>query len=105
MREQWEQVEVRLNTKIAAIKRIENGITIKHKDSGPESFDHVVIATHADQALALLEDPDQEEEEALGAWKYASSRTLLHTDSSVLPHYKECGVHGISNGLKTCAHH
>ena len=85
MREQWEQVEVRLNTKIAVIKRMENGITVKHKDSGPESFDHVVIATHADQALALLEDPDQEEEEALGAWKYASSRTLLHTDSSVLP--------------------
>ena len=47
--------------------------------------DHVVIATHPDQALELLTDPTAEESRLLGAFEYLSSSTLLHTDSSLLP--------------------
>jgi uncharacterized protein len=50
-----------------------------------ETFDHVVIATHADEALALLEDADAEERAALGAFRYSANRAVLHADDALLP--------------------
>jgi predicted NAD/FAD-binding protein len=52
--------------------------------AAPERYDAVVIATHADEALGLLEDPSDEERGALGAWGYSKNRTVLHTDATVL---------------------
>ncbi len=48
-------------------------------------FDHVVIAAHSDQALALLEDPSSEEREVLGAIGYQENEAVLHTDARLLP--------------------
>ena len=48
-------------------------------------FDHVVIATHADQALRLLADPDSQESETLGAFKYQTNHTVLHRDRRWMP--------------------
>ena len=50
-----------------------------------ERFDRAVVATHADQALALLEDPSPAEREILGAFGYTPNEAVLHTDSSLLP--------------------
>src|SRR5580692_8093237 len=51
----------------------------------PERFDAVVIATHSDQALALLADPSERERELLGAIPYQQNEVVLHTDRSLLP--------------------
>lgn len=48
-------------------------------------FDHVVIATHSDQALSMLADPSPREKEVLGAIHYQENEAVLHTDSSLLP--------------------
>lgn len=53
--------------------------------SGTHTFDCVVIATHADQALALLHDPSDAEREALSRFRYSRNRAVLHTDASTLP--------------------
>ena len=53
--------------------------------AGPASFDHVVIATHSDQALELLGDPSSEERRVLGAMRYQANRATLHTDTALLP--------------------
>lgn len=53
--------------------------------SGTHTFDCVVIATHADQALALLHDPSDAEREALSRFRYSWNHTVLHTDESTLP--------------------
>ena len=45
----------------------------------------MVIATHSDQALALLGDPSERERELLGAIPYQSNEAVLHTDRSLLP--------------------
>lgn len=47
-------------------------------------FDQLVLACHADQALALLEDPSPEEAEALGAWRYQANRAVVHIDASLV---------------------
>lgn len=50
-----------------------------------ECFDHVVVAGHSDQALALLAEPSALEREVLGAVAYRSNRATLHTDARLLP--------------------
>ena len=53
--------------------------------------DRVVLATHADQALALLADPTPAEREVLGAFAYSRNETWLHTDASLLPAHPRRG--------------
>jgi predicted NAD/FAD-binding protein len=48
-------------------------------------FDHIVIASHADEALRMLTDADENEKDILTAFKYNDSRVLLHSDPSLMP--------------------
>jgi predicted NAD/FAD-binding protein len=70
---------------VRAVRRTAGGVTLRTDDGADSSFDRVVIATHADDALALLEDPSEAERRALGGFAYTTSDTVLHTDSSFLP--------------------
>ncbi len=84
MQAQWQQVDVEVGAQIAGVRRSEAGVRIGLAD-GSRTFDHVVMATHADQALPLLEDPSRDEKALLGCWRYTASRTLLHTDARRMP--------------------
>jgi predicted NAD/FAD-binding protein len=76
---------VRLSTPVRAISRAEDHVEIAPAHGEPERFDHVVIATHSDQALALLADPTATERELLGAFPYQANDAVLHTDRGMLP--------------------
>lgn len=74
----------RLNTPVRAIERDAQGVMLS-TDHGAQRFDQVVLATHSDQALALLRQPSADEARLLGAIRYQPNRAVLHTDASVLP--------------------
>ena len=74
----------RLNTPVRLIERDADGVRII-TDGHAERFDEVVIATHTDQALAMLREPSANESQLLGAIRYQANRAVLHTDASVLP--------------------
>ncbi len=74
----------RLNTPVRLIERDAAGVRIV-TDHGAERFDQLVLATHSDQALALLREPSALERELLGAIRYQPNRAVLHTDVSVMP--------------------
>ncbi len=76
--------DARLSTPVRRILRDEAGVQVQ-TDAGSERFDHVVLAAHSDQALALLDRPSAAEEAVLGAIRYQPNRAILHTDTSVLP--------------------
>ncbi|MEO5694909.1 MAG: FAD-dependent oxidoreductase [Usitatibacter sp.] len=76
--------DVRLNTAVRRIRRDLEGVDVI-TDGGAERFDQVVLATHTDQSLAMLEDAGSEEREVLKAIAYQPNRALLHTDESLLP--------------------
>jgi predicted NAD/FAD-binding protein len=63
-------------------------VEVKPADAPTEKYDHVVIATHSDQALALLEDPTPAEKNILGAIAYQENTAVLHCDESLLPSKK-----------------
>ena len=74
----------RLRSRVMAIERDAAGVRVC-TDGRSERFDKLVLATHSDQALALLREPTQAEQETLGAIRYQANRAVLHTDASVLP--------------------
>ena len=79
---------VRLNSPVNAVRRKNGHVEVAVQGAGPERFDAVVIAAHSDQALELLSDPSESENNILGQIRYQENRTLLHTDSSILPSRK-----------------
>ena len=60
-------------------------VFISAGEASEERFDHVVIAAHADQALAMLSDPTPEESRILGVFKYSRNEAVLHRDASLMP--------------------
>lgn len=79
------QFETRLRTPVAAIRRNQSGVTIRAVNGDEQSFDDVVIATHADQALAILSDATPEERRLLSCFRYSRNRAILHRDESLMP--------------------
>lgn len=81
---------LRCNCPVTGIHRKATGIEIVDAHGGRESFDHVVIAAHPDQALALLKDPSEDERSALGAFRYRPNRAYVHRDTSLMPRRRSC---------------
>ena len=76
---------LRLHAPVQRIRRHPGAVEIHTRDMGWERYDEAIVATHADQALALIEQPADEEREALAAIPYRRNVAVLHTDGSVLP--------------------
>jgi predicted NAD/FAD-binding protein len=76
---------VRTRTRVTAVSRKPDAVEIDDALGAHHAFDKVVIATHADDALALLTDADEDEQAVLGAFGYSRNVTHLHRDETVLP--------------------
>jgi predicted NAD/FAD-binding protein len=76
---------LRLRTPVHAVTRHPDHVAVRAAGREPERFDEVVIATHSDQALALLTDPSSAEREILGTMPYQVNEAVLHTDVRMLP--------------------
>lgn len=73
-----------LATPVTTVARDRGGVTVVA--AGREHrFDRIIVATHADTALALLAAPTADERRVLGAFRYSSNTTVLHRDPSFLP--------------------
>ena len=75
---------VSIGTPVQGIRRVGGGVTITTRN-GAEHFDACVIATHADEALALLGDADENEKDLLSAFGYIKNRAVLHSDAKLMP--------------------
>jgi predicted NAD/FAD-binding protein len=75
----------RLRTPVRRITRTGNGVLVATDEGGTERFDHVILATHSDQSLALLGDASPAEAATLGAIRYQPNHAVLHTDVAMLP--------------------
>jgi predicted NAD/FAD-binding protein len=62
-----------------------NGVVVTDANGDADIYDHVVLATNADQALGLLSDPTAAERDLLGAFRYSRNSAVLHSDESLMP--------------------
>ena len=76
----------------AVVRRGDGGVEIRDDADTVHRADRVVIATHADEALALLAQPTPDERAVLGAFSYSRNTTQLHHDASVLPRRPRAGA-------------
>lgn len=74
-----------VNFAVSSIERHSDHVLVRSRSGEEVRADHVVIATHADQALECLEVPSEDELKLLSTFEYESNLAILHTDTSVMP--------------------
>jgi uncharacterized protein len=89
---------IRLGCAVTSIERKARGVVVTDCHGGSETYDHVVIAAHSDQALRMLSDADDCERSVLGAIGYSPNTIYLHRDTSLMP--KRRGVWASWNLLR-----
>ena len=76
---------IKLNCGSLKVNRFQDYVEIINQQNQVEKFDYVVIATHADQVLSVIQNPSDMEQKLFSVWKYLNNDTILHTDESLLP--------------------
>lgn len=80
-----EGLTLRLGHRVSGIRRRAGQVEITDANGQLERFSDVVIATHADQALGMLADADEDEAAVLGSFRYTDNLAVLHTDPTLMP--------------------
>lgn len=78
----------RADVTVSAIETEADGVVVRMRDGGVAKFDRVILATHADDSLAMLARPTALQEKLLSPFRYQANETVLHTDSTVMPQRK-----------------
>jgi predicted NAD/FAD-binding protein len=76
---------IHLRRGVRQVRREPTGVSVTDQRGDRAYYDRVILACHADQALALLADADDAERALLGEFKYQPNTALLHTDTAVMP--------------------
>ncbi len=80
--------QVKLGCAVTAIERTPHGVLVHDSQGNTDIYDHVVVASHSDQALAMLSDADERERSILGAISYSPNTVYLHRDVRLMPKRK-----------------
>lgn len=75
----------RIGVGAEAVRRVAGRVEVRFDDGSDGTFDQVVLATHSDVALGLMEDADEGERALLGAFPYSRNRAVLHSDAALMP--------------------
>jgi uncharacterized protein len=76
---------IQFSSPVEEIRRSEDGVQVTVRGRDSERFDQLIMATHSDQALAILADASASEHEILKAIPYQQNEVVLHTDPGMLP--------------------
>lgn len=79
---------LRLGTPVTCVTRKSDGVHVRDANGHEDCFDHVVMASHAPQSLAMLTEPTEQERSILGACTTADNQVYLHCDTRLMPRRK-----------------
>lgn len=77
-------VKVHLDDPVRRVRKTDDGWQVR-TDTAEGRFDQVVLACHADEALALLEGAPRAVSDCLAAFSYQKNIAWLHSDASLMP--------------------
>jgi uncharacterized protein len=78
-------VRLRSGTPVQSVSRATGSVQIKARGCDREAYDQVIFACHADQALAMMQDPSEVEHAALAAIRFQDNDVILHQDAAQMP--------------------
>jgi predicted NAD/FAD-binding protein len=81
---------IRLKSPVARVERTAQGVAVIPQNGEAQTFDKVILASHADQSLRMLGDPTPLERELLSPFRYQANEATLHTDASFMPRTRRC---------------
>jgi predicted NAD/FAD-binding protein len=76
---------IKCDAGVTDVRRTSSGVIVTDSKGGTEQYDHVIMATHANQTLDMLSDPSPGERELLGSFRYSRNLAVLHSDTSFMP--------------------
>lgn len=76
---------IRFRTGVLSVTRCVTHVRVRDVSGAEDAFDHVVFASHADQALRMLHDASAAERAVLGAFTYYGNQVHLHHDAALMP--------------------
>jgi predicted NAD/FAD-binding protein len=82
--------KIRLSCGVRKVIRDTNAVTLILEDGSKESFEQVIFACHADQALKIIDTPTDEEKDVIGAFQYQNNKVVVHSDLNFMPSDKSC---------------
>ncbi|GAA0781452.1 NAD/FAD-binding protein [Roseibium denhamense] len=81
--------KIRLASPVTRIVREGGQVHVTDSSGHVDTFDHVILASHTDQSLAMLGDPSEQEREILSAIRYRPNEVYLHRDEQLMPKRKK----------------
>lgn len=79
---------IRTRCAVVQVRRHPEAVMVTDEDGESRRYDHVVIAAHADETVAMLGDASFDERRLLGAFTYSSNRAVLHRDVRLMPRHR-----------------
>ena len=95
--------EIFKNYKVSKIIRSDENVRLMIGNEYLD-YDHVILASHADQTLSILDDPSDKEKNILSKFSYVKNHAILHSDERLMPKRKRAwsSWNSISDGKETC---
>ena len=95
--------EIFKNYKVSKIIRSDDNVRLMIGNEYLD-YDHVILASHADQTLNILDDPSDQEKNILSKFSYVQNNAILHSDERLMPKRKRAwsSWNSISDGKETC---
>lgn len=82
--------KIRLDTAVDAVLPKENGIYVRDKQGHLESYDHVIFACHADEAMKMIPRDIHDEYKPIQDFRYQNNEIIVHKDKSFMPKEEGC---------------
>lgn len=83
--------KIRLATAASKVTALSDGkINVENDHGQQETYDRVIFACHADEAMEILKNPTPVQKSVIGAFRYQENKVILHGDTSFMPKRKKC---------------
>jgi len=86
---QGQMGEVRLSSPVQSVWREKDGVVVQ-SNGAQQRYDEVILASHADESLSMLQDATADEKEIFSAFQYQQNIAYLHHDERVMPKRRRC---------------
>lgn len=80
---------IRLNCGVDAVKQVGGKWKVHDTQGDTGTYDQVVFACHADEAIKMLSDPTEQHRDIIGSFSYQENRIVVHSDESFMPKHKK----------------